>query len=146
MIEVSLAPAGGLSQPLGLLEDWLREGEPVPEGFARRFRESVEAGDLEVLTARLDGVPVGVAVVAYRLNVSVAGMFASVEDLYVVPGSRRRGVGRALLEAVGRRCAARGVSYVEAQVEDDEEAMAFYESLGYEPEPGVEVLSRSYAL
>lgn len=146
MIEVRLAPAGGLSVPLGLLEGWLREDDPVPEEFARRFRESVEAGDMEVLTARLDGVPAGVAVIAYRLNVSMAGTFASLEDLYVVPGFRRRGVGRALLEAVGERCAARGVSYVEAQVEDDEEATAFYESLGYEPEPGVQVLSRSYAL
>ena len=123
----------------------MRGGEPVPGAFARRFRESVEAGDLEVLTARLDGVPVGVAVVAYRLNVSLAGMFASVEDLYVVPGSRRRGVGRALLEAVGERCAARGVSYVEAQVED-EDAAAFYGALGYEMETGVQVLSRSFVL
>lgn len=146
MIEVSLAPATTLSEPLGLLEDWLREGEPVPEAFARRLRGSVEAGGLEVLSARLDGVPAGVAVIAYRLNVSLAGTFASVEDLYVVPGSRRRGVGRALLETVVERCAARGISYVEAQVEDDEEATAFYRSLGYEPEPGVRVFARSYAL
>ena len=145
MIEVRPAPASGLSEPLGLLEDWLRDGEPVSEAFARRFREAVEAGDLEVLAARLDGAPVGVAVIAYRLNVSAAGMFASVEDLYVVPGFRRRGVGRALLEAAGERCAARGVSYVEAQVED-EVAMAFYEALCYETAPGVQVLSRSYAL
>jgi GNAT superfamily N-acetyltransferase len=145
VIEVRPTPATGLSEPLGLLEDWLRHGEPVPEAFAQRLREAVEAGDLEVLAARLDGAPVGVAVVAYRLNVSTAGMFASVEDLYVVPGFRRRGVGRALLEAAGERCAARGVSYVEAQVEG-EEAMAFYEALGYETEPGAQVLSRSYAL
>jgi hypothetical protein len=40
---------------------------------------------------------------------------------------------------------ARGVSYVEAQVED-EEAAAFYAALGYEEEPGVCVYSRSYIL
>lgn len=123
----------------------MRGGEPVPEAFAQRLRESVEAGDLEMLTARLDGVPVGVAVIAYHLNVSVAGSFASVEDVYVVPGFRRRGVGRALLEAAREHWAERGVSYVEAQVED-EEAMAFYEALGYQPEPGVQVLSRSFVL
>jgi GNAT superfamily N-acetyltransferase len=143
VIEVSPAPAADLSEPLGLLERWLREGEPVPEAFAGRLREAVEAGDLEVLTARSDGRPVGVAVLAYRLNVSAAGAFASVEDLYVVPDTRRRGVGRALLEAVRERCTARGVSYVEAQVED-EEAMAFYEALGYQP--GARVFSRSHAL
>lgn len=123
----------------------MRGGEPVPEAFAQRLRESVEAGDVQILVAQLDNVPVGVAVIAYHLNVSVAGSFASVEDVYVVPGFRRRGVGRALLEAAREHWAERGVSYVEAQVED-EEAMAFYEALGYQPEPGVQVLSRSFVL
>ena len=100
---------------------------------------------MEVLAAYLEGRPVGVAVLSYRLNVSVAGLFASIEDLYVVPDMRRRGVGRALLGAAGERCAAHGVSYVEAQVEEVE-AMAFYEAFGYEPETGVRLFSRSYAL
>ena len=134
-----------LTEPLSLLEKFLRDGEPVPEDFARRFRESVERGDLEVLAASAEGRVVGVAVLAYRLSFSAAGLFASIEDLYVEPAARRRGVGRALLEAVGDRCAARGVSYVEAQVED-EEAAAFYGALGYEEEPGVRVYSRSYVL
>ena len=123
----------------------MRGGEPVPEAFAQRLRESVEAGDVQILVALLDNVPVGVAVIAYHLNVSVAGSFASVEDVYVVPGFRRRGVGRALLEAAPEHWSERGVSFVEAQV-DGEEAMAFYEALGYEPEPGVQVLSRSFVL
>ena len=84
----------------------------------------------------------GVAVLAYRLSFSAAGLFASIEDLYVRPELRRRGVGRALLEAVKERCDSRGVSYVEAKVED-EEAASFYSALGYEPETGVRVLSRS---
>lgn len=145
MIEVRPAPPANLSEPLGLLEDWLRDGEPVPEAFAARLHEAVEVGEMEVLAAYLEGLPVGVAVISYRLNVSTAGLFASIEDLYVVPDFRRQGVGRALIEAGGGRCAARGVSYVEAQVEDGE-AAAFYEALGYEPETGVRVLSRSYVL
>jgi GNAT superfamily N-acetyltransferase len=105
----------------------------------------VERGDLEVLAARAEGRVVGVAVLAYRLSISAGGLFASVEDLYVEPDARRRGLGRALLEAVGERCAARGVSYIEAQVED-EEATAFYAAVGYEEESGVRVFSRSYVL
>jgi hypothetical protein len=50
-----------------------------------------------------------------------------------------------MLELVGRSCAARGVSYVEALVED-EQAAAFYAASGYEEEPGVRVFSRSYVL
>ena len=63
--------------------------------------------------------------------------------MYVKPDARRRGVGRALLGAVGERCKERGVSYVEVQTD---EAMAFYMSLGYKPEEGIQVLSRCYAL
>ncbi|HSL00317.1 MAG TPA: GNAT family N-acetyltransferase [Rubrobacteraceae bacterium] len=144
-MDVRLAPASDLAEPLGLLERWLRSGDPVPEEFAERLGGEVEAGCLEFLVARIEGRVAGVAVLAYRLNVSAAGPFASVEDLYVVPDARRRGVGRALLEAVTERCAVRGVSYVEAQVES-EEAIAFYDALGYEPELGVRTFSRSYAL
>ena len=87
----------------------------------------------------------GGAVVAFRLNMSASGPFASIEDVYVRPESRRRGVGRALLEAVAQRCKSRDVSYVKAQVED-EEAAAFYSAMEYEPDSGVRVFSRSYAL
>ena len=144
-MEVEPARGAELAEPLRLLEEFLRDGELVPESFARRLREAVEAGEFEVLAARAEGRVVGVAVLAYRLSISAGGLFASVEDLYVEPDARRRGLGRALLEAVGERCAARGVSYIEAQVED-EEATAFYAAVGYEEEPGVRVFSRSYVL
>ena len=145
VVEVASVRGADLAEPLKLLEGSLRAGEPVPEGFARRLGETVRRGELEVLAARTGGRIVGVAVLAYRLSVSAAGLFASIEDLYVRPAARRQGVGRTLLEAVERRCASRGVSYVEAQVED-EEAAAFYSMLGYEEEPGVRVFARSYVL
>jgi GNAT superfamily N-acetyltransferase len=139
---VEIAPPTGLAEPLALLAEALRDGEPVPEDLADRLREAVEAGDVEVLAARAEGQMLGVALLAYRLNVSAGERFASVEDLYVRPEDRRRGVGRALLEAVDELCAERGISYVEAQVEETE-AELFYSALGYEPETGVRVLSRS---
>jgi GNAT superfamily N-acetyltransferase len=145
VVEVTSVRGADLAEPLKLLEASLRDGEPVSEDFARRLGEAVKKGELEVLAARTEGRILGVAVLAYRLSVSAAGLFTSIEDLYVEPDARRRGVGRALLEAVGERCAARGVSYVEAQVEDSE-AAAFYEASGYEEEPGVRVYSRSYVL
>jgi GNAT superfamily N-acetyltransferase len=145
MIEAAPVYGPELAEPVRLLEEFHRDGEPVPDNFARALREAVEASDVEVLAARAEGSTVGVAVLAYRLSVSAAGLFASIEDLYVRPGARRRGVGRALLEAVEERCAARGVSYVEAQVEG-EEAVTFYCALGYEEELGVRVFSRSHVL
>ena len=145
LVEVTIIPATELAEPLALLEESLRDGEPLPQGFLGQLREAVEAENLEVLAARMEGRVVGVAVLAYRLNVSAGGTFASIEDLYVRPEKRRRGVGRALLEAVAERCKVRGVSYVEAQIEDDE-AAAFYAAAGYEEETGARVFSRSHAL
>ena len=142
MRPVEVALPTGLAEPLALLEEALRDGDPVPEDFADRLRKAVEAGDLEVLAARAEDQLLGVALLAYRLNVSAGGLFASVEELYVRPEARRRGVGRALLQAADERCEERGISYVEAQVEE-KEAERFYAAVGYKPETGVRVLSRS---
>jgi GNAT superfamily N-acetyltransferase len=139
---VEVALPTGLAEPLALLEEALRDGDPVPEDFADRLRKAVEAGDVEVLAVRTEDQLLGVALLAYRLNVSTGGLFASVEDLYVRPVARRRGVGRALLHAADERCEERGISYVEAQVEGKESEL-FYAAVGYEPETGVRVLSRS---
>ena len=144
-VEVSPVPATDLREPLRLLEEWLRDGEPVPDAFAAEFRRHVEAGDIEVLAARLEGRVVGVLVLAFRPNVSLGAPFASVEDLYVHPQVRRRGVGRDLLQAAEDRCVNRNVSYLEAQVEESRGG-DFYVASGYEPEPGVRVYSASMAI
>ena len=114
----------------------------MPLAFGEQIARAIERGDLELLAAWTDGVPVGIVVLAFRPSISLGAHFASIEDLYVEPTARRQGVGRALLGAVEERCKERGVSYVEVQTN---EAAAFYISLGYEPESGVRVLSRSYA-
>ena len=141
-VTVAPVPGNGLAEPLALLEESLRDGEPVPAAFADRLRKAVEAGDVEILAARSENRILGVIVLAYRLNVSAGGHFASIEDFHVRPETRRQGVGRALLEAADERCTSLNISYVEVQVEDNE-AEAFYAALGYEPQPGVRVLSRS---
>jgi GNAT superfamily N-acetyltransferase len=145
-IEVELAAPDQLDGPLSLLEELLREGEPVPLSFAGQLARAVEAGDIEVLAARTEtgGRPAGAALIAFRPSMSAGALIASIEDLYVRPDARCTGVGRALLEAVAERCRARRVSYVEVQTDD--EAAPFYKASGYEPEFGVRVLSHSYSL
>jgi GNAT superfamily N-acetyltransferase len=139
---IEVVPATALAEPLALLEESLRDGEPIPEDFVERLSKAVEAGDMEILAARIPDKILGVAVLAYRPNISAGGLFASIEDLYVRPEARCQGVGKAILTAADERCATRRISYVEVQVED-QSAESFYKSLGYEPERSVRVLSRS---
>lgn len=143
-IEVCAAPPDKLAEPLSLLEESLRSGEPVSSPFAGQLARAVGEGDLEVIAAWLNGCVVGVVVLSLRPNISLGATFASIEDLYVKPEVRRRGIGRALLGAVEERCKQRGISYVEVQT--DGEAASFYEALGYELEAGVRMLSQSYML
>ncbi len=140
-IQVSSVAPEDVGSLRGFLEEALRDGEPIPEEFVGRLRDAVASETMEILAASIEGRTVGVAVVAYRPNISAASDFASIEDLYVSPGARNGGVGRALLDAVGERCVDLGVSYVEVQTDD--EAAGFYDALGYEEEAGVRIMSRS---
>jgi ribosomal protein S18 acetylase RimI-like enzyme len=56
-----------------------------------------------------------------------------VQDMYVAPRMRGRGVGRDLMEAVMRRSREQGGRYVKLSVYDgNEQAIGFYRSLGFE--------------
>ena len=145
MVEVRITPARDLAEPVKLLEESMRGGDPLPRDFVELLGEEVERGGIEVLTAHKNDSVIGVAVLAFRSSISIGDRFASIEDLYVKPEARREGVGRAILEVAEEICVSKSVSYVEAQVVE-EEAVSFYRSLGYEPEPGVRVLSRSILL
>ena len=140
-VERVLTAAPG--EALMFLEETLRDGRPVSEGFAAELRAAMERGHTEILVARLDGCVVGVVMLDFRLNISAGRLFASVEEVQAGPDARGRGGGRALIGAAERRCAERGVSYLEVQTDD--EAADFYEACGFEPEPEVRVLSRSVA-
>lgn len=143
-IEVRLVAPHGHTELLSFLEKHVRDGTPVPPSFVDQLQRFIERGDLEVFAGKIKGRLVGIAVLAFRPNVSAGTLLASIEDLYVIPNTRRQGVGQALLEAMGERCKVRGVSYVEVQTDD--EAAEFYSMCGYELQHGVRVLSRSYIL
>ena len=57
---------------------------------------------------------------------------AYIEDLYVVPERRGRGLGRALLEAAMDHARERGAGHIDLGTsEDDVAARALYESAGF---------------
>jgi GNAT superfamily N-acetyltransferase len=81
--------------------------------------------------AELDGTPVGFAVffASYSTWEATPGLY--LEDLFVRPEARGKGVGRELLEHVARLTVARGWARLEWRVLDwNEPSIRFYKSLG----------------
>ena len=85
-----------------------------------------------VLLALAKGSPVGVAVCFFGLSTFQARPLLNIHDLAVVPTSRGRGVGRALLAAVERRAIQRGCCQLTLAVQEDNgRARNLYESVGF---------------
>ena len=116
-----------------LLHDFQREfDEPSPgvETLAERYRELIRKREMTVLLVG-EG-PEGFAQLRFRPWVHSAGLHAYLEELYVVPALRRRGLGRALLEAAMGAARAEGADQMELGTsETDTAARALYESAGF---------------
>jgi GNAT superfamily N-acetyltransferase len=88
----------------------------------------------ETLIAEEDGAPVGFALFFHNFSTFLAQPGIYLEDLFVIPEQRGRGVGRALLKELARLAVERGCGRLEWSVLDwNREAIAFYERLGAQP-------------
>src|SRR5262245_52483295 len=88
---------------------------------------------VEALVAEADGRPVGFALFfqTYSTFLTAPGLW--LEDLFVEPEHRGRGIGAALLAAIGRVAVERGYGRVEWAVLDwNAPAIGFYERRGAE--------------
>lgn len=116
-----------------LLYDFNREYDdptPDPEAMAARVRELIAAEQITVLVA---GQPaVGVSVLRFRPALWSQALECYLAELYVVPGHRGRGIGRALMEASIELARAEGADHMDLGTgENDTAARALYESLGF---------------
>lgn len=88
----------------------------------------------EVVLAEDAGVPVGFALFFHTFSTFLGQPGIYLEDLFVVPEARGKGVGRALLAELARLALARGCGRVEWAVLDwNAPAIRFYDSLGARP-------------
>ena len=108
-------------------------------GESEHFTSSVEdvrrdgfgtAPLYETLIAELDGTPVGLVTLFPTYSTYKGRPCLHVNDLYVAPEARERGIARRLMARVCRLAAERGCCRVELKVLETNRARAFYESLG----------------
>jgi GNAT superfamily N-acetyltransferase len=103
---------------------------PGPEVLAPRLRRLLATADTFAVVA---GDPiVGVGLVTLRTNVWFDEPVALLDELYVVPPLRDRGIGSSLIALMESTCRARGIEQVEINVDEgDHDTRRFYERHGY---------------
>lgn len=81
--------------------------------------------------AEWDGVPAGFALWFYNFSTFLGRHGIYLEDLFVYPEHRGRGIGKALLARLARRCVEERLGRLEWSVLDwNEPSIAFYKSQG----------------
>lgn len=85
----------------------------------------------EVIIALADGTPAGFALFFHNYSTFLARQGIYLEDLFVKPAFRGRGIGKALLSRLAAIAMERNCGRLEWSVLDwNEDAIRFYESLG----------------
>ena len=105
------------------------EPTPAPEILAERLAAMLARDDVVALT--VGEPPAGIALMSFRPIVFEEGPAALLDELYVRPDLRGRGLGSALLELAFAVARERGCAWFELNTgEDDVDARRFYERHG----------------
>lgn len=145
-IRVALLTGAALAQltDVAVVFDQYRRhyGQPVVPGRTLAWlTENTAEGRLAIFTAHRGEDLAGLAT-AVALPASLRlGCYWQLRDLYVVPGARRCGAGRALLSAVSQAAVAAGALRVSVQTESGNvAALQLYRASGFVPVEGLQGL------
>jgi len=118
-----------------LLRDFNEEFEtagPTAAEFTGRFNTLLARDDVAVFLADDSGRDVGFALLTLRPTPYYDGSFAQLEELYVVPAFRDRGIGTLVLRMAIESARARGAGEMHINVDEiDEDTRRFYERHGF---------------
>jgi ribosomal protein S18 acetylase RimI-like enzyme len=96
-----------------------------------------------VWVAQAQGALVGYLIVVLVVSVEHKGLMAEIDELFVLPEARSRGIGTALLAAAEQALVERGCVRLQLQLaRDNARARAFYERHGYGARAGYELLDK----
>ncbi|WP_374969585.1 GNAT family N-acetyltransferase [Terrabacter sp. BE26] len=134
-VRVRLAEISDADTVGRLLRDFNEEfhvaGPTTPE-FAGRFKALLGRGDVAVVLADDSGRDAGFALLTLRPTPYYDGALAQLEELYVVPSLRDRGVGTLILRMAIETVRSRGAREMHINVDEiDEDARRFYERHGF---------------
>ena len=132
-ITIRRAEAADAAAVARLLHDFNTEfGDPTPgvAALTERAGEMIAAEEMIVMLA--GERPEGLAQLRLRPSVWSGALDAYLEEVYVAPAHRGRGIGRALLESVLEVARAQGATRIDLGTsETDTAAIGLYESCGF---------------
>ena len=130
---VRRAGAADAGEVARLLHDFNTEFDeyvPAVTVLSERIAEHIERDHSTFFLAGAG--PDGFASVRFRPSLISGTLDAYLEELYVAPAERERGLGRALLDAVMQEARGRGAGHIDLGTsEDDAAARGLYESAGF---------------
>ncbi len=138
---------GDLGELLPMLRAYCDFYEVAPsddalEALARALIVAPDREGIQLIARGGEGQPLGFATVYWTWQTLNAGRAGVMNDLFVEPGSRRQGVGRALIEECARRAREHGApELVWETAPGNQTAQRLYRSLGAREERWI-----SYAL
>lgn len=126
---IRVATVGEAELVAKLLHDFNIEFDtPVPENLERRFAQLIAREDVIVVLAG----EVGFAYLTLRPSPYYDGSVAMLEELYVAPAHRGRGLGTQVMERVLSEIRKRGAGEMQINVDEvDAGARRFYERHGF---------------
>ena len=121
---------------VALLDAYARDpmggGEPLSDAVKARLTGDLAANPQAFsLLARLDGEAVGLANCFMGYSTFAAAPLVNIHDLAVLPETRGKGIGKALLAAIEAEALKRGACKVTLEVLSGNPARHLYEACGY---------------
>jgi ribosomal protein S18 acetylase RimI-like enzyme len=143
---LALEPAAAheIEPILGLARAFHAEdGHPLSKAGEAALRGLAGTSYGEVLAIHEAGRLIGYAVLCYGYSVEYGGRDAFIDDLYIVPAARGRGLGGAILTRLVERVRAGGFGAIHLEVMDENPAIELYRRAGFEGR-GSRFLSRRF--
>ncbi|MBD0370927.1 MAG: GNAT family N-acetyltransferase [Pyrinomonadaceae bacterium] len=131
------ASLGDVPLLVDLMEEFYAEGiYPLDREWARASFSALLQDDSRgaVWIVYQDSEPAGYVVLTIRFSMEFGGLDAFIDDMFIRPSYRRKGLGRAVLAALFEECERRKVLAVHVEVgQDNVAANALYRSFGLKP-------------
>jgi len=142
---------------LARADDLDRLSRLVGDCHAERGIDQTEEGRRAALAPLMEGsphgavyligpgrAPIGYVVLVFGWSLAQGGLTGTVEEIYIRPGVRQRGIGSEVLTSLPKALAGAGLIALHAEPDrGDERAHRFFSRLRFVPGPGSERMTRA---